>query len=65
MTMDWSQVLTIVISNMAMFMWATRQARTDFLCLMKVLDTLIWRIADLTIRVKALESKGTGVDGID
>lgn len=29
--MDWTQVLTIVGGNMAMFLWATRQARTDFL----------------------------------
>lgn len=29
--MDWTQVLTIVGGNMAMFLWATRQARSDHL----------------------------------
>ena len=29
--MDWTLVLTILGVNMAMFMWATRQARSDFL----------------------------------
>ncbi len=29
--MDWSQVLTILGGNMAMFLWATRQSRADYL----------------------------------
>lgn len=36
--MDWSQVLTILGGNLAMFLWATRQARSDFLHLDKKLD---------------------------
>ena len=36
--MDWSQVLTIIGGNMALFLWATRQARSDFLHLDKKLD---------------------------
>ena len=36
--MDWTQVLTILVGNMALFLWATRQARTDFLHLDKKLD---------------------------
>jgi len=36
--MDWTQVLTILGGNMALFMWATRQARSDFLHLDKKLD---------------------------
>ncbi len=27
----WPQVLTIVLSNLGMFLWATRQARSDYL----------------------------------
>lgn len=36
--MDWTQVLTILGGNMALFMWATRQARTDFLHLDRKLE---------------------------
>ena len=36
--MDWTQVLTVLGGNMALFLWATRQARTDFLHLDKKLD---------------------------
>ncbi len=36
--MDWSQVLTILGGNMALFLWATRQARTDFLHLDRKLE---------------------------
>lgn len=36
--MDWSQVVTILGGNMALFLWATRQARTDYLHLDKKLD---------------------------
>jgi predicted nuclease with TOPRIM domain len=36
--MDWTQVLTILGGNTALFMWATRQARTDFLHLDRKLE---------------------------
>jgi hypothetical protein len=36
--MDWTQVLTILGGNMALFMWATRQSRTDFLHLDRKLE---------------------------
>jgi hypothetical protein len=36
--MDWTQVLTIFGGNMALFLWATRQARTDFLHLDRKLE---------------------------
>lgn len=36
--MDWSQVMTILIGNTALFLWATRQARADFLHLDRKLD---------------------------
>jgi len=36
--LDWSQVLTILGGNIALFLWATRQARSDFLHLDKKLD---------------------------
>lgn len=36
--MDWTQVLTILGGNMALFLWATRQARSDFLHLDRKLE---------------------------
>jgi hypothetical protein len=36
--MDWTQVLTILGGNMALFLWTTRQARSDFLHLDKKMD---------------------------
>lgn len=36
--MDWSQVLTIMGGNIALFLLATRQARTDFLHLDRKLE---------------------------
>lgn len=29
--MDWTQAATIIGSNLALFLWATRQARSDYL----------------------------------
>jgi hypothetical protein len=36
--MDWSQVLTILGGNIALFLWAVRQSRADFLHLDRKLD---------------------------
>jgi len=36
--MDWIQALAILGGNVTMFLWATKQARTDFLHLDKKLD---------------------------
>lgn len=36
--MDWTQVLTIFGGNIAMFLWAVRQGRSDFLHLDKKID---------------------------
>ena len=36
--MDWTQVLTIAGTNLALFLYATRQARTDYLHLDKKLE---------------------------
>ena len=36
--MDWTQVITILGGNIAMFLWATRQARTDFLHMSRILE---------------------------
>jgi len=36
--MEWTQVLTILGGNIAMFLWAVRQGRSDFLHLDKKID---------------------------
>jgi hypothetical protein len=36
--MEWQQVLTVLGSNIALFLWAMRQSRTDFLHLDRKLD---------------------------
>lgn len=36
--MEWMQVLTILVGNVGMFLWATRQSRTDYLHLDKKMD---------------------------
>ncbi len=36
--MEWAQALAILGGNISMFLWATRQARSDFLHLDKKLD---------------------------
>jgi hypothetical protein len=36
--MDWTQVLTILGGNIALFLWAARQSRTDFLHLDRKLE---------------------------
>jgi hypothetical protein len=38
--MDWTQVLTILGANMAMFLWSVRQSRTDFLHVIRVIDAI-------------------------
>ena len=36
--MDWTQVVTILGGNIALFLWSTRQSRTDFLHLDRKLE---------------------------
>ena len=52
--MDWTQVLTIAGTNIAMFMFATRQARTDFLHLDRKLEE---NRKETTLIVKAIQEE--------
>jgi hypothetical protein len=36
--MDWTQVMTIVGANMALFLWAVRQSRSDYLHCQRLID---------------------------
>lgn len=50
--MDWTQVLTIIGGNMALFLWATRQARTDFLQLDRKLEENRKEVSTIIIAIK-------------
>ena len=50
--MDWTQVLTILGGNIAMFMWATRQARSDFLHLDKKTDDFRREISQIIKQIQ-------------
>lgn len=52
--MDWTQVLTIVGGNMALFLWATRQARSDYLHLDKKLEEHRKEVSQL---IKAIQEE--------
>jgi len=52
--MDWSQVLTILGGNMALFLWSTRQARSDFLHLDRKLEE---NRKETTLMVKGIQDE--------
>ena len=52
--MDWTQVLTIAGTNLALFLFATRQARTDFLHLDRKLDE---NRKETTLIVRAIQEE--------
>ncbi len=52
--MDWTQVVTIVGTNIALFLFATRQARTDFLHLDRKLEE---NRKETTLIVKAIQEE--------
>ena len=58
--MEWPQVLTILGGNMAMFLWATRQARTDFLHVCKIIEGIQKEIKEFHGRLCAIEEKNKG-----
>ena len=55
--MEWMQVLTILAGNMAMFLWATRQSRTDYLHLSKVLEGIQTEMKDFHGRLCTIEER--------
>ncbi len=50
--MDWSQVLTVLGGNIALFLWATRQARTDFYHMDKKTDDSRKEITQLIVAIQ-------------
>ena len=58
--MEWTQVLTILGGNLAMFLWATRQSRTDYLHLSKILEGIQSEMKDFHGRLCAIEERNKG-----
>jgi len=59
--MEWSQVLTIIVAQSAMFLWVRRESRRDYLHMEKRTDTLLnaihQEIKDFHGRLCAIEEK--------
>lgn len=58
--MEWTQVLTLAISNLGMFLWATRQARTDFHQTLRMIESLQKDNKEMAIKIAKLEEKIRG-----
>lgn len=60
--MEWYQVMTIVGANLGLFLWATRQARTDYLHCQKLIESIKTEIQkemkDFHGRLCAIEERG-------
>ena len=55
--MDWSQVLTIVGSNIALFLWARSESRADFRHILSMIDAIKEEMKDFHGRLCAIEEK--------
>lgn len=55
--MEWSQVLAIALSNLGMFLWATRQARTDFHQSLRMIENLQKENKEMAVKMARMEEK--------
>lgn len=55
--MDWTQVLTILAANVALFLWSVRQARTDFLHTCRIIESIQQEMKNFHGRLCSLEEK--------
>jgi hypothetical protein len=55
--MVWYQVGIIVGVNMAMFLWAVREARANFLCAALVISKIKEEITNLENKIAEIEEK--------
>lgn len=59
--MDWTQVMTIVGANMALFLWSVRQSRNDYLNCQKSIesfkDAMMKETKDFHGRLCSLEER--------
>lgn len=55
--MEWYQVLTIVGANLGLFLWAVRQARTDFLHTCRIVESIQAEMKDFHGKLCAFEER--------
>ena len=58
--MDWTQVLTIVGSNIALFLWARAESRSDTRIILTLIDSIQKEIKDFHGRLCAIEERNKG-----
>jgi len=58
--MDWTQVLTIVGSNIALFLWARSESRADYRALRQVIEAIQVEMKDFHGRLCAIEERNKG-----
>lgn len=57
--MDWTQVLTIVASNLALFIWARTEANQDRRDMMSLMKSIQDEMKDFHGRLCAIEERRT------
>jgi hypothetical protein len=55
--MDWTQVMTIIGANMALFLWSVRQSRTDFLHTCRIIEAIQNEMKSFHGRLCSLEER--------
>jgi hypothetical protein len=60
--MDWTQVLAIVGSNMALFLWARAESRTDVRMMLGIIDGIQKEIKDFHGRLCSIEERNLRKD---
>lgn len=55
--MDWTQVLTILGGNLALFLWAVRQSRNDFLHTCRIIESIQKEMKDFHGRLISIEER--------
>ncbi len=55
--MDWSQVLTVIGSNIALFLWARTESRSDSRKMIGMIQAIQQEIKDFHERLCAIEER--------
>lgn len=55
--MDWTQVLTIVGSNIALFLWARTESRSDTRMMLNMIESIKQEMKDFHGRLCAIEER--------
>lgn len=58
--MDWSQIFTIIASNMALFIWARSEARHDQQEIREIIRSIQEEMKDFHARLCLIEEKRKG-----